>query len=110
RESSIGWRDGNSRPRPCGRRMRQRRDSARYLPLARPSRSLDDLELLEPAQEEPGGGTRLLVVPRPFERVQNLVALIDAGTWFVLAHEGGGIIDVADDAPVDQPDLRREVE
>jgi hypothetical protein len=45
-----------------------------------------------------------------FERVQNLVTLIDARARLVLALERRRILQIANDAPVDEPDLRREIE
>src|SRR5262245_57681397 len=52
----------------------------------------------------------LLPALRAFERMQHLVALIDARTRLVLAREGGRVVYVADDAPVRKPQFRREVE
>src|SRR4051794_40716416 len=56
---------------------------------------LDDLELLQPAHEEMSRGVGLLLGLRALERVQHLIALIDARARFVLAHEQGGVFDIA---------------
>src|SRR5262245_39640296 len=88
------------------RRERQFRNEASI----NASQSGDDLQLFQPAQEEMGGGIGFLAAARTLKRMQNFVALIDAGARLVLADERRRIFDVANDAPVDEPELRSENE
>jgi hypothetical protein len=56
-----------------------------------------------------GGGVCLLARGGALHGMQDLVALIDAGTQLLLAREADGVVEMANDASVLEVQLRREV-
>lgn len=56
------------------------------------------------------GGVCLLAGLGPFERVQDLIALVDTWPQFLLARKTNGVVEMTDDAPVAQVQLGRELE
>src|ERR1051325_10436155 len=62
-------------------------------------------QLLCPCKERPHRSLPLLVAARTFQAMQHLVAVVDAGPAFVLAHQRDRVGDRADNAAVDQSDL-----
>jgi hypothetical protein len=55
-------------------------------------------------------GVRLFLAPGALERVQNLVALVHARTRSVLAREHRRVLEVSDNASIDEPQLGREIQ
>src|SRR6266540_4778610 len=56
------------------------------------------------------GGVRLLLGVRVLKRMQHLVAAVDAGARLMLPGKGNCILDVANDAPIDESELRGKIE
>jgi len=70
----------------------------------------DDVKLLKPANEAMGCRMSLLFGLRAFDRVQDLVALIDSGTRLLLARKADSVSEIADDPAISQMQFRCENE
>jgi hypothetical protein len=55
------------------------------------------------------GGVRFVARGGALHRVQDLVALIDPRPQFLLARERDGVVEMTNDAPICEAQLRREV-
>src|SRR5437660_1367994 len=72
-------------------------------------RLFEDAKLFQPRNEMERAGVDLFAGLGALEQMHYLIAPIHSRPHFVLAQEHDGVIDVADDAAVDQMELGREV-
>jgi hypothetical protein len=71
---------------------------------------VNHLELLQPTDEGVSCSVGCFLAVRAFDRMEDLVALVDSRPRLLLARKTCGVIEIADDTSVPQTQLRREIE
>jgi hypothetical protein len=71
--------------------------------------SLDKVQLFQPANERMGCRVSLFSGGSALNRVQYLVALVDAGPCFLLSSKTHGVFKIADNPSVSEMQLRRKM-